>query len=158
MIVHPFSSFSLLSNSSSGDPVLSSTVGCESSPLYLSCFGRASQETAISGSCQHAPLDIPNSDWVWCIWAGCPSGIVSEWPFHQYLLQTLSPYLLLWIYLFPLLRRTEASTFWWFFFLSFMWSVDCILGNPIFGAIIYLSVSAYHVCVFVIGFTQDDIF
>jgi hypothetical protein len=30
--------------------------------------------------------------------------------------------------LFPLLRRTEASTLLSSFFLSFMWSVKCILG------------------------------
>jgi hypothetical protein len=30
--------------------------------------------------------------------------------------------------LFPLLRRTEVSILWSSFFLSFMWSVNCILG------------------------------
>jgi len=46
------------SNSSTGDPILSPMVGCKHLPLYLSGSGRASQETAISGSCQHAPLLI----------------------------------------------------------------------------------------------------
>jgi len=32
-------------------------------------------------------------------------------------------------YFVRLLRRTEASTLWSSFFLSFMWSVDCSLGN-----------------------------
>jgi hypothetical protein len=36
-------------------------VGCEHPPLYFSGSGRASQETAISGSCQQALLDIHNS-------------------------------------------------------------------------------------------------
>jgi hypothetical protein len=47
----PFSSFSLFSNSSTGDPtgepVLSPKVVCEHLPLYLSGSGRFSQETAI---------------------------------------------------------------------------------------------------------------
>jgi hypothetical protein len=36
-------------------------VGCEHLPLYLSGSGKASQETAISGSCQQALLGICNS-------------------------------------------------------------------------------------------------
>jgi hypothetical protein len=44
----------LFSSSSIGDPALSPMVGCEHLPLYLSGPGRASQETAISGSCQQA--------------------------------------------------------------------------------------------------------
>jgi len=54
------------------------------------------------------------------------------------------------VFLFPLLRRTEASTLWSFFFLSFMWSVNCILDFPSFWAM-HLSMSVYHVCSFVIG-------
>jgi len=57
-VANPFSSFSPFSNSSIGDPVLSSIVGCKHPPLYLSGSGRASQETAILGSCQHALLGI----------------------------------------------------------------------------------------------------
>ena len=53
--------------------------------------------------------------------------------------------------LFHLLRRTEASTLWSSFFLSFMWSLNCILGSQNFWTNIYLSVSAYHVCFFVFG-------
>jgi hypothetical protein len=34
--------------------------------------------------------------------------------------------------LFPLLRRTEASTLWHFFFLNLTWSVNCIMGIPSF--------------------------
>jgi hypothetical protein len=52
---------------------------------------------------------------------------------------------------FPLLRRTNVSTRWSSFFLSFMWSVKCILGILSFWANIQLSVSEYHVCSFVIG-------
>jgi hypothetical protein len=40
-----------------------------------------------------------------------------------------------------------------------MWSVNFILGILSFGTNIPLSVSAYHVCSFVMGYlTQDDIF
>lgn len=51
-----------------------------------------------------------------CIWGRSPGGAVSEWPFLQSLLQTLSLYLLLWIFLFLLLRRTEVSALWLSFF------------------------------------------
>ena len=47
----PFSSFSPFSNSSIGDPVLSLMFGSERPSLYMSGFGTASQETAVSGSC-----------------------------------------------------------------------------------------------------------
>jgi len=53
--------------------------------------------------------------------------------------------------LFPILRRIEASILLSFFFLSFMWSVDCILSNPSFWANIHLSVITCHVCSFVTG-------
>jgi hypothetical protein len=59
-VANPFSSFSPFSNSSIGDPV----VGCENSPLYLWGSDRASQETAISGSCQQNLAGICNSVWV----------------------------------------------------------------------------------------------
>jgi hypothetical protein len=88
---------------------------------------------------------------------GSPSGAVSEWCFLQFLLHTLSPYLFL--YFFPLLRRTEAPILWSSFYLSFMWSVNCVLIIPSFWANIHLSVSAYYMCYFLTGYlTQDDIF
>jgi len=63
-VANPFSSFNPFSNSSNGNPVLSSMVGYEHLLPYLSCSGRAFQETAISGSCQHALLGISNTVWV----------------------------------------------------------------------------------------------
>jgi hypothetical protein len=45
----------------------------------------------------------------------------------------------------------EVSTLWSSFFLSFMQFANCILGILGFWANIHLSVSAYHVCSFVIG-------
>jgi hypothetical protein len=53
--------------------------------------------------------------------------------------------------LLPLLRRIKVSTLWSSFFLSFMWSVNCILDISGFWVNIHLSVSAYHVCSFVTG-------
>jgi hypothetical protein len=50
-----------------------------------------------------------------------------------------------------LLRRTELSTLWSSFFLSFMCFANCILGILSFWANIQSSVSAYYVCSFVIG-------
>jgi hypothetical protein len=47
--------------------------------------------------------------------------------------------------LFPLLRRTKTSTLRSSFSLSFMWSVNYILGIRSFWANIHLSVSAYSV-------------
>jgi hypothetical protein len=44
--------------------VLSPMVGWEHPPLCLSGTGRASQETATSGSCQQALVGIHNSVWI----------------------------------------------------------------------------------------------
>ena len=60
-VTNPFSSFSPFSNFSTGDPVLSPIVGWKHPPLYLSGSGRASQETAISDSCQQVLPGIHNS-------------------------------------------------------------------------------------------------
>jgi len=78
-VINPFISFNPSPNSSIGVPTLSPMVGCKHSPLYLSCSGRTSQETAISGSCQQALLGISSSVWV-CgyIWDGSPGGAVSS--------------------------------------------------------------------------------
>ena len=51
-------------------PAVSPMGGCEHLPLYLSAFGRHSQETAISGSCQQALLIICNSVQVWWLYMG----------------------------------------------------------------------------------------
>ena len=69
-VANHFSSFSLFSDSSIGDPVLCTMCDYEHPPLYLSGSDRASQETAISGSCQQALLGIQNSVWVWCLYMG----------------------------------------------------------------------------------------
>ena len=63
--VNPFSFFSTSSNSSIGYPMLSPMIVCQHLPPYLLGSGRASQETAISGSFQRALLGIHNKVWVW---------------------------------------------------------------------------------------------
>jgi hypothetical protein len=62
-VANPISSFGSLSNSSIVDCVITSVVGCEHPPLYMSGSGRASLETAISGSCQHRLVYL--NTW-WC--------------------------------------------------------------------------------------------
>jgi hypothetical protein len=69
-VANPFSSFSPFSNSFIGDPMLSPMVVYENPPLYLSVSDRASQETALSDSCQHALLGIHNSVCVWWLYMG----------------------------------------------------------------------------------------
>jgi hypothetical protein len=60
-----FDSLGTFSSSFIGDPVLHPVDSCEHPLLYLSGTGRASHETAISGSCQQALVGIHNSVWVW---------------------------------------------------------------------------------------------
>jgi hypothetical protein len=65
----------------------------------------------------------------------------------QYFVSVFSPMAIL----FHLLRRTKVCILWSSFYLSFIWSVNCILGIWSFWAKIHLSVIDYHVCSFVIG-------
>ena len=60
--------------------------------------------------------------------------------------------------LFPILRRTETPTLLSSFFLSFMWSVNYILGILSFWTNIHLSVSAYHVCSIGIGLPHTGLY
>jgi hypothetical protein len=76
---NPFTSLGTFSSFSIEDPVLSPMNGCEPPILYLSGTGRASQETAISGSCQQALVRIHNSVWVCELHIGCISWWDSHW-------------------------------------------------------------------------------
>jgi hypothetical protein len=135
-----------------GDPLLCPMDGCEHPLLYLSGTGRASQETAISGSCQQAFVGIHNSVWFWWLFMGWIPGWGSLWM----VIPSVSASYFVFVtpsmgILFPLLRRIEVSTLWSSFLLSFMCFANCILGILSFWANIHLSASAYHVCSFVIG-------
>jgi hypothetical protein len=124
-----------------------------SSQILSSVFstGRASQETVISGSFQQNLVGFCSSVWVWwwftgwihrsgSLWMVLPS--VSAMNFVS-----VTPSMGI---LFPLLRRIKVSTLW-SSFLSFMCFAYCILCILSFWDNIHLSVSAYHVCSFVIG-------
>jgi hypothetical protein len=65
---------------------------CEHPLLYLPGTGKASQEIAISGSCQEYLADICNSVMVLVVVYGMdlPVGAVSGWSFVPPQLQTLS--------------------------------------------------------------------
>ena len=57
--------------------------------------------------------------------------------------------------LFYLLRMNEAGKLWLSFFLSFICSVNIILGIRWVKDNIHISVSTYHVCAFVTGLTHS---
>ena len=126
--------------------------GCEHALLYLSGTGRASQKTALSGTCPQALVGICNSVWVWWLFMGWIPKWGSLWmviplvsaPHFVFVIPSMDS-------LFPLLRRIKVSTLWSSFFLSFMCFPNCILGILSFWPKIPLSVSAYHVSSFVIG-------
>jgi hypothetical protein len=126
---NPFSSTGPFSTSSTGDSVFSLMVGWEHSPLYLSDTGRAPPETATSGYCQQALVRIHNSVWVWRLYMGWITRWCSLWTrcLSLSLCSTLCLCNSSMGILFLLLRSTEASTRWSSFFLSFIWSMNCIV-------------------------------
>ena len=151
-VADPFSSLGTFSSSSIGGPVFHPIDDCEHPLLYLPGTGIASQETAISGSFQQNLAGICNSVWVWWLIMGWIPGWGSLWIVHPFVLApnfvSVTPFMGI---LFPILRRNEVSTHWSSFFLIFLCFANCILGILSFWANIHLSVSAYHVCSFVIG-------
>ena len=119
-----FSSLGPFFSSFIGDLVLSSMDGCEHPLLYLWGSGRASPETAISGSCQQNLVGIHYSVWVWWLYMGWIPRWGSVWMVilsvsaPNFVSETPSMGIL-----FPLLRR--ILRFW---------------------ANFYLLVSVYHLC------------
>ena len=76
----PFSFLGTFSSSFIEDPVFHPIDDCEHSLLYLPGTGKASQETAISGSFQQHLADVCNSVYVWWLSMGwTPGGAVSGW-------------------------------------------------------------------------------
>jgi hypothetical protein len=63
-VADPFSSLGTFSRSSIGGPVIHPIADCEYPRLYFPGTGTASQETAISGSCQQNLAGVCNSVWV----------------------------------------------------------------------------------------------
>jgi hypothetical protein len=151
-VTNSFSSLGTFSSSFIGAPVFHPIADCEHPLLYLPGTSIASQETAISGSCQQNLAGICNSVCIWwfiIVW-------IPRWGSLCMVLTSVSapnfvsvtPYMGI---LFPILRRDKLSTLWSSFCLSFMCFANCILGILSFWANNHLSVSAYHVCSFVIG-------
>ena len=132
-------------------PAFHPIVDCEHPLLYLPGIGIASQETAISGSCQQALVGICNSVWVWWLFMGW----IPRWGSFWMVMPSVSAPNFVSVtpsigILFPLIRRIKVSKFW-SSFLSFLCFANCILGILSIWANIHLSVSAYHVCSFVTG-------
>jgi hypothetical protein len=151
-VADPFSSLGTFSSSFIGDPVFHPIDDCEHALLYLPGIGIASQEIAISGSCQQNLSGICNSVWVWWLYMGW----ITRWGILWMVLSTVSAPTFVFVtpsmgILFPILRRNKVSTLSSSFFLSLMCFANCILGSLSFWVNIHLSVSAYHVCSFVIG-------
>jgi hypothetical protein len=89
-VADPFSSLGTFSSSFIRGPVFHPIDDCEHPLLYLPGTGIASQERAISGSCQQNLSGICNS--VWCggyISDGSLGGAVSGWSFLPSQRQTL---------------------------------------------------------------------
>jgi hypothetical protein len=87
--INSFSTLGAFSTSFTGDPVLSPMDGCEHQLLYLSGIGRASQKTAISGSCQQALVGIHNSVWVWCFFYGMDLQVGQSLHGHSFSLSSI---------------------------------------------------------------------
>jgi hypothetical protein len=68
-----FSSLGTFSSSSIGSPVFCPIDDCEHPLLYLPGIGIASQESAMSGSCQQNLSGICNGIWVWWLVLSCLS-------------------------------------------------------------------------------------
>jgi hypothetical protein len=125
---------------------------CKHSLLYLSGTGIASQETALSGSCQQNLAGICNSVCVSWLIMGWTPGWGSLWMVHPFILApdfvSATPSMGI---LFSILGRNEVSMHWSSFFLIFSCFRNCILGILGFWANIHISVSAYQMTSFVIG-------
>jgi hypothetical protein len=155
-VVDSFSSLVTFSSSSIGGPMFHPMDDCEHPPLYLPGTGIALHETAISESFEQNLAGICNSIWVWWLIMGWNS-LGSFWMVHSFILApnfvSVTPSMGV---LFPILRRNEVSTLWSSFFLIFLCLANCIWGILLIWINIHLSVSAYQVTSFVIGYLTKD--
>ena len=86
---------------------------------YCICqaLARASQQTAIFGSCQLNLAGICNSVSVWWLYMGRIPGWGSLWMFHPFVSATISIFITHSMgNLFAILRRNQVSTLWSSFF------------------------------------------
>jgi hypothetical protein len=91
--------------------VFHSIDDCEHPLLYLPGTGMASQEIAVSRSCQQNLAGICNSVWVWWLYMGCISKWGSLWMVLPSVsaLNFVTPSLGI---LFLILGKNEVSTLW----------------------------------------------
>ena len=112
-VADPFSSLGTFSSSFIRGPVFHSIDDCEHPLLYLPGTGIASQERAISGSCQQNLSGICNSVWVWWLYMGW----IPRWGSLWVVLPLVSAPNFISVtpsmgVLFPILRRGKVSTLW----------------------------------------------
>jgi hypothetical protein len=156
-VADSFSSLCTFSSSSIAGPVFHPIADYEHPLLYLPGTGVASQERAISGSCQESLSGICNSVWVWWLYMVWIPRWGSLWMvFASVLTLNFVSVIPSMGILFPILRRKEVSTLWSSFFLTFMCFANCILDILSFWANNRLSVSAYHVSSFLIGLPHSE--
>jgi hypothetical protein len=93
-VADPSSSLGIFSSSSIVDPVFHPIADCEHPLLYLPGTGIASQETAISGSCQQNHAGICNSVWVWWLIMGWFPEWGSFWMVHPFVLAPILSFFL----------------------------------------------------------------
>jgi hypothetical protein len=110
-VADPFSSLGAFSRSFTGGPVFHPIDDCEHPLLYVPGTVIASQETAISGSCQQNLAGICNSVWVWWLFMGW----IPRWYSLWMVLPSVSALNFVSVtpsmgILFPILRRNEVST------------------------------------------------
>jgi hypothetical protein len=112
-VADSFSSLCTFSSSSIGGPVFHPKSDCEHPLLYLPGTGKASQETAISGSFQQNLADICTSVWVWWLIIGWTPRWGSLWMVHHFVLApnfvSATPSIGI---LFPILGKNEVSMHW----------------------------------------------
>jgi hypothetical protein len=111
-VADPFTSLSTFSSSSIGGHVCHPIDDCEHPLLYLSGTGIASQESAISRSCQQNLAGICNSVCVWwliMVWIPGWSSLCMVIPLsHLQTFVSVTPYMGI---LFPILRRDKYPHF-----------------------------------------------
>jgi hypothetical protein len=138
-VADPFRSLGTFSSFSIGSPVFHPIDECEHPLLYLPGIGIASQEIAMSGSCQQNLAGICNSVWVWWLYMGWIPRWGSLWMVFPFISApkffSVTPSMGI---LFPILRRSEVSILWSSLFLDFMCFANCILGILRFWANIRL--------------------
>jgi hypothetical protein len=129
-VADPFSSLGIFSRSFFGGSVFHPIDDCEHPLLYLPGTGTASQEIAISGSCQQNLAGICNSVWVWWMYMGWIPRQDRLWMVLSSVsapnFVSVTPYVDI---LFPILRRNKPSILW-SSFLSFMCFANWLLGVP----------------------------